>query len=147
MSFSNFAVVLDVNGEGEDNTYTVSANEGTKLSNYNITPLTGTLKVIKPETSIVVTANSQSREYDGTPLTNSGFTYTDGVVAEGENVEATIVGSVTHAADVPTPNVVQAVKVTRNGEDVSGNYNFGTHVNGELQVTKRAITLQSQSYS
>ena len=48
-------------------------------------------------------------------------------------LEATITGSQKFVGT--SNNTVSNVKVMRNGEDITGNYTFGTHVNGVLEVT------------
>ena len=42
-------------------------------------------------------------------------------------------------------NAVTSYKVMRDGADVTGNYTFGTSVNGTLTVSKRPVTLTSRT--
>ena len=118
---------------------------GTNLDNYEISYNYGTLKVIKPSTKIVVTANSSTREYDGTELTNPGYTYTQGVLAEGDVLYADVEGSAFFAGDV-VENVVKSVTILRGSEDVTDNYDLDEFVKGTLTVTKRKVVLESQSH-
>ncbi|MBQ3411504.1 MAG: LPXTG cell wall anchor domain-containing protein, partial [Oscillospiraceae bacterium] len=123
------------------NTFTYTLNEGTKAGNYEITQAEGTLTVKKSENEIVITADSDSKTYDGTPLTKSTYTYTEGVLAEGDVLTAVVEGTIT---DVGTAaNVVKSYKVMRGATDVTANYTFGESVDGELEVTKRTVTLTS----
>ncbi|MFS6554537.1 hypothetical protein VPJ68_03375, partial [Parabacteroides distasonis] len=72
---------LDVGSSANSFTYTLS--DKTNKDNYEITKTEGTLTVTKADTVIVVKANSKSKTYDGTALTEDGFTYT-GMLAEGD---------------------------------------------------------------
>ena len=99
----------------------------------NIKKFAGKLTVNQIPTPIVVTADSDNKEYDGTELTKNNYTYTDGVLLPGDMLEATITGSQKFVGT--SNNTVSNVKVMRNGEDITGNYTFGTHVNGVLEVT------------
>ncbi|MFS6554587.1 hypothetical protein VPJ68_03630, partial [Parabacteroides distasonis] len=70
---------FDVTGSQLDagnsrNTFTYTLNDGTKAENYEITKVEGTLTVKKSEQEIVITANSSSKMYDGSTLTDDGFT-------------------------------------------------------------------------
>ena len=99
----------------------------------NIVKAAGKLTVSPITTSIVVTAGSDTKVYDGTELTKNTYTYTDGVLLSGDMLEATITGSQKFVGT--SNNAVSNVKVTRNGEDITSNYTMGTHVNGVLEVT------------
>ena len=55
--------------------------------NYNVTikaVIDGYVTITPIETEIVITANSASKTYDGTPLTDGGFTFTEGVLVKGD---------------------------------------------------------------
>ena len=93
----------------------------------------GKLTVNPITTSIVVTADSDTKVYNGTELTKNTYTYTDGVLLSGDMLEATITGSQKFVGS--SNNTVSNVKVMRNGEDITSNYTMGTHVNGVLEVT------------
>ena len=69
--------------------------------------------VINPNpTPITVTASSASKPYDGTPLTSPGYSYTQGVLATGDTLVATVTGTITDFGTVD--NVVTEYKVFRN---------------------------------
>ena len=130
---------LDVGSS--DNTFTYEPNEGTLADNYIIETEEGELTVTCPEQHIVITANSAEKTYDGTPLTDDGFTYTDFVLAEGDVLTAVVEGSQTDAGS--SANVVKSYRVMRGDEDVTANYIFDDPVDGTLTVTKRKVTLTS----
>lgn len=139
-------VTYDVTGSqldvgSSDNSFTYELNEGTLAENYIIETEEGKLTVTSPEQHIVITANSAEKTYDGTPLTDDGFTYTDFVLAEGDVLEAVIEGSQTDSGS--SVNVIKSYRVMRGDEDVTANYIFDDSVDGTLTVTKRKVTLTS----
>ena len=98
-------------------------------------------------TAIKVTANSDHKTYDGTPLTNNTYT-TDpadltGILAAGDALQVTITGSVTNYSATATPNVVTDVKVMHGTTDVTSCYSGITKVNGTLAIDKYPITITS----
>ncbi len=99
----------------------------------NIVRVAGKLTVNPITTPIVVTADSDTKPYDGTDLTKDTYTYTDGVLLIGDTLEATITGSQKFVGS--SKNAVSNVKVMRDGEDITSNYTFGTHLDGTLEVT------------
>lgn len=99
----------------------------------NIVKAAGKLTVNPITTPIVVTAGSGTKEYDGTELTKNTYTNNNDVLLSGDMLEVTITGSQKFVGT--SNNAVSNVKVMRNGEDITGNYTFGTHVNGTLTVT------------
>lgn len=139
-------VTYDVTGSqldvgSSDNSFTYELNEGTLAENYIIETEEGKLTVTSPEQHIVITANSAEKTYDGTPLTDDGFTYTDFVLAKGDVLEAVVEGSQTDAGS--SVNVIKSYRVMRGDEDVTANYIFDDSVDGTLTVTKRKVTLTS----
>ncbi|MGI6696550.1 MAG: DUF7507 domain-containing protein [Christensenellales bacterium] len=109
--------------------------------NYVITKTPGKLEITPITTPIVITANSDSKVYDGTPLTNAGYTYTKNVLVDLDVLKAVVEGTIT---DVGTAdNVVTSYKVMRGETDVTGNYTFGESVKGTLTITQDpAIALE-----
>ncbi|MBR1973298.1 MAG: hypothetical protein IKA33_01300, partial [Candidatus Methanomethylophilaceae archaeon] len=112
--------------------------------NYSVTTEFGELTITAVVEPIVVTADSASKRYDGTPLTDDGFTYT-GSLVRGDGIVVVVEGTITDYGT--TDNVVTSVKVMRGDVEVTGSYTFGTHVKGTLEVTKRSVTLTSESAS
>ena len=114
---------------------TITNAEGVDVTNCysNKVKAAGKLTVNPITTPIVVTADSDTKVYNGTELTKNTYTNTDGVLLPGDMLEVTITGSQKFVGT--SSNTVSNVKVMRNGEDITSNYIMGTHVNGVLEVT------------
>ena len=112
--------------------------------NYAITYVNGTLGVTVAEIEITVTANSDSKEYDGTPLINNGWDLTSGTLAAGDSLVVTVVGSRTDAGTAA--NAITEVKVMHGTTEVTENYDI-TEVNGTLTVTARPLEITAASAS
>ena len=122
-------------------------NTNKNFTNVAFKIMDGVLK-INPitENTITITANSASKIYDGTPLTNNGFTFTKDVLVEGDVLTAVVEGSATNVGD-PGVNKVTSYVVTRGNKDVTGNYTFTDSVDGKLTINKRTVTLTSETAS
>lgn len=107
--------------------------------NYAVTKTPGKLTINPIETPIVITADSNEKEYDGTALTDSGYTYTNGILVSGDVLTAVVEGSQTDVGS--GANKVASYKVMRGDKDVTANYTFGTSVDGVLKVNPRAVTI------
>ncbi len=125
-----------VDSNNTDSDKAAIVNDGTTVGEFK------TPTVTLPKEKIVITANSAKKTYDGTPLTDGGYTYTEGVLAEGDVLTATVKGSITDAGE--TANEVVSYEVTRDGNDVAKKYDIVV-VDGLLQVEKRTITLTGNS--
>ena len=114
---------------------TITNAEGVDVTSCysNIKKSAGKLTVNPITTPIVVTADSDTKVYNGTELTKNTYTNTDGVLLPGDMLEVTITGSQKFVGS--SNNAVSNVKVMRNSEDITSNYTMGTHVNGVLEVT------------
>ena len=121
--------------------------DGTIAGNYKVTAQDGTLTVSKVEAEIVITADSSHKTYDGTPLTDGGYTYTQDVLAEGDVLTAVVEGSATNVTDGKVANVVTSYKVMRGETDVTANYTFGESVAGELYIDPAPYTVTTNSAS
>ena len=90
--------------------------------------------------AIEITAASDTKEYDGTALTNDGYELTDGELVDGNALIAvTVVGSQTLVGtsdNVPS----EAVIIDADGGDVTAAYEI-TYVNGTLEVTQNTTAL------
>ena len=121
-----------IDGEVEN---TISECAFQNESSYSkIVKETGKLTVTPITTPIVVTADSDTKVYDGTELTKNTYTNTNDVLLPGDTLEATITGSQKYVGS--SNNVVGNIKVMRNGKDITDNYTFGTPENGTLTVTQ-----------
>ena len=121
-----------IDGEVEN---TISECAFQNESSYSkIVKETGKLTVTPITTPIVVTADSDTKVYDGTELTKNTYTNTNDVLLPGDTLETTITGSQKYVGS--SNNVVGNIKVMRNGKDITDNYTFGTPENGTLTVTQ-----------
>lgn len=114
-------------------------------ANYIITYENGKLTVTKR--SLEITADSETKEYDGTALTKNSYTLTNNTaLATGDAISSIIVtGSQTIVGE---SNNVPSAAVIKNGngegEDVTTCYNI-TYKNGTLKVTKKTLTITADS--
>ena len=129
---------------GSDNVVSnavIRRGETDVTGNYEITYVKGTLQVTKR--SLTITADSDSKTYDGTALTNNGYTV-DGVLAAGGEITVVVSGSQT---DVGTAaNTVTSVVIKHGETDVTDCYEI-TKADGKLEVTKKALTITAASAS
>ena len=103
-------------------------------ASYNITYTNGTLEVTQK--TLTITADSDTKTYDGTALTKNSYTNT--ALAEGDAIESvTVTGSQTVAG---SSNNVPSAAVIKNGtnNNVTASYNI-TYTNGTLEVTAKSI--------
>ena len=118
---------------------TITNAEGVDVTNCynNIQKSAGKLTVNPITTPIVVTADSDTKVYNGTELTKNTYKYTDGVLLAGDMLEATITGSQKYVGIAD--NKVTDVRIKRNGKDITSNYTISP-VNGTLTVTEATQT-------
>ena len=96
--------------------------------------------------TLLCTADSDSKVYDGTALVRNSATYTQGILADGDRLETTVEGSQLGKGE--SANTVKSYKVLNAAdEDVTGNYTFAESVPGKLTVTARPITIKAASDS
>ena len=111
-------------------------------TSYDITYVNGTLEVTQK--AVTITADSASKDYDGTALTKDSVT-AEGL-AIGDTIESvTITGS---QNTIGKSNNVPSAAVIKNaaGQDVTTSYDI-TYVNGTLEVTQKAVTITADSAS
>ncbi|MCR5115584.1 MAG: hypothetical protein K6A95_07930 [Bacteroidales bacterium] len=114
---------------------------------YDVTttpPANGTLTITK--VNAAVTADGATKMYDGTALTDNGWSDVapTGIVT-GDHVESVTVTG-TQTAVGTSDNVPSNAVIIRGTTDVTDNYNITYH-NGTLEVTKRDVTLTSETAS
>ena len=121
-------------------------NNDANFTNVEFVIVDGKL-TISPITdkTITITANSGTKVYDGTPLTDALYNYTEGVLVNGDVLTAVVEGSQTDAGS--SVNTVTSYKVMRGDKDVTGNYTFGESVMGTLTVSPRPVTITAQDYT
>lgn len=133
------ASVTDVVDNRENNNVIESFN----LANHNcysdVEVVAGTIKIKPITTPIVVTAGSASKTYNGSALTSSDYTYTEGVLIAGDTLTATMSGTQEFVGQ--SDNTVSSVKVMRGDKDITSNYTFGTHIKGTLKVESASQNL------
>lgn len=137
--------------EGEEVKLTATPNEGKRFVNWTEsgTEVSTDAVYTFPATAadrtfvanfadaiaLTITAKNATKQYDGTTLTENGYTSTG--LAEGDAIESvTVTGSqliVGRSANVPSQAVIK-----KGDTDVTANYAI-TYVNGTLTVTKRNI--------
>jgi uncharacterized repeat protein (TIGR01451 family)/LPXTG-motif cell wall-anchored protein len=117
-----------------------------KVTNANYIDRTGSGTVEITARPITITADSNSKVYDGSALSDNGWSLTSGTLATGELISAvtvagtqTVVGS---SANVPSAAVVLAGET-----NVTANYDI-IYANGTLEVTPATgAVLDITSYS
>lgn len=126
---------------------TVGGEDVTENYEFDYSEL-GLLQITKRP--IWVRANSASKPFDGTPLSDSGFTYeeydkaNDRGLLQGHKIAAIINGEITKVGTVP--NVISSVTITdrESGENVTENYDITTF-NGTLTVEAQQLTITTLS--
>ena len=133
------------------NNFLYKLNEGTLEENYAIQIKLNKLVVTErtQKYEITVEGNSNSKTYDGTPLTVEGFktlTFTENV--NGTNVTYTVEGltaeksitNVTESGEVP----ITGTAVVKDAEGIDVTAQFTVHTNpGTLTITPRAVVMTS----
>ena len=162
----NDAITVTVAGEIRYPTATPVVNEvkgyeftAGKASNYSVTTANGELTMSWPTAQkVVVTANTATKTYDGTPLTDGGYTVEFGgqtyhlaagqsqELANGDVLTVQIEGSVTDVEPSPTANKIVSVSIMNGTTDVHHIYNVQKE-NGKLQVTPMPLTVTAGSDS
>ena len=116
----------------ETNEFSYTLNEGTLAENYIIEEKYGTLTLAPVRKAIDIIANSAEKYHDRKPLSDPGYTYTEGVLIEGDTLIVEIEGVITEVG--VTKNEIVSYRVMRGDIDVTDNYTFGTIKNGSLRV-------------
>lgn len=98
---------------------------------------------ITPLGTIIITASSDEKTYDGSALANSDYSYTEGVLADGDEVVAVVEGSITNVGS--TANNVVSYKIMRGDTDVTASYAPAEFAPGTLTVTARTVTFTGES--
>ena len=128
------------------NLFTFEFNEVTTASNYIIGKIFGILRIEKSDAQIEITAASDEKVYDGAPLANDGFTYSE-LPAGVTSVTAAVVGIQTDVGS--SANVVMEYTLWNGEQDVTEFFTNVTLVDGILKVTANpaAITITAKSDS
>ncbi len=119
--------------------YFVNLNKNFDNVTFEVTD--GWLEIVPIASSIIIIPSDSTKLYDGTPLVQPAFTYTNGVFVNGDSLVVEMASSITEVGSIA--NVVKSYKVLRGTTDVTKNYTFATPEKGTLTITKRSITLTS----
>ena len=126
------------------NTITYTENSDFDKENYDINIKEGTLTITQNIDEIVVTAHNASKIYDGTPLTESNYKVKG--LPDGFTAKVTTSGSITDFGEIN--NVIQTVVIKdSDGKDATDQFANIVQKNGILTITKRHVTLISESAS
>ena len=140
---ATYKVTGTITNVGEtENTFTYTLNEGTNAKNYDITTTEGKLTITKR--SVTLTSASDSKEYDGTPLTKPEVKVT-GSFVDGEVTDIKATGTIT---DVGT--VTNTITFAKGEKFKDSNYAI-TKTEGTLEVTpvtdKVTVTIKGNTDS
>ena len=141
-----------VNTIDEENTKVLTLAGSIKdvTANYDVKYNYDEALLVVKQRPITITANSDEKDYDGDPLTNSGYTVseytTESGLIPGQILTAEVEGSQTVKGT--SANVIIGVKITvkdenGNEKDVTANYEI-TSINGVLTVNPRAIKVRTR---
>ncbi|QOX63376.1 S-layer homology domain-containing protein [Anoxybacterium hadale] len=116
-------------------------NVGEGTVTYTVTKpgyksVTGSAMIRINPREITITANSKSKRYDGTPLTDSGYSVTKGTVAAGDNIiSVTVIGTQTSRGT--SDNIAKDAVIMDGETNVTSNYDI-LYAKGTLNVTRRS---------
>ena len=96
-----------------------------------------TIKVTKRD--VTLTSATDSKVYDGTPLTNGAVSVGGDGFVEGEGATYDVTGKATNVSDTQTNN--NTFNYTLNGNTKLDNYNI-TKVEGTLTITPKEVTIK-----
>ncbi|WP_367567545.1 InlB B-repeat-containing protein, partial [Lacrimispora sp.] len=102
----------------------------------------------KQKKAITVKPSPASKPYDGTPLKSDAFERPSGLRV-GDDIYITTTGSITNvsqSAENNNPIAEKGVIITRNGNNVTSQYNITT-LPGKLTITRRQVTITADSAS
>ena len=130
--------ITGVGSGSVEGSFAVHNGEADVSANYEITVIAGALTV-KPR-SIVLTADSDEKDFDGTPLTKNSFTVSSGTLVGAHKVTATVTGSQTDPGSSANKIDPLSVKVMDGENDVTGLYSVRL-VDGTLTVKGSAAPI------
>ena len=119
---------------------TIGTTKDTSGNYVVMSTVNGTLTISRKQ--LTITADSETKVYDGTPLTKNSYTHTE--LLTGDKIEGvTVTGSQTDAGT--SDNVLSAAVIKNsNNDDVTANYDI-TYTNGTLTVTPKPITVKADN--
>ena len=133
-------------GTSDNSPIEIVSGDNYKDSNYDIQYEYGTLKVTKSSAAFTIKAKDAEKTYDGTALTESGYTVTKPQGFEKFEVTAVVSGSITDAGTAN--NTVDSYTITDpSGNVVTDSFTNVTKEKGTLKVNPRKVTLTSATDS
>ena len=117
-----------------ENVLVLNANPNTKLSNYSITQVNGTLEVTQRPVTVI--PNSETIIY-GDPIEEPTVTI-DNIVPGEEDL-------ISYDLEYGTPKNVGEYPITASGEPDQGNYAISFNQEGKIVINKRPVTIKSPS--
>lgn len=131
--------LLDPGSKENNQIITIYDNSGNDITNYyEIEYDFGTLTVNPVE--LIITSGSDSKTYDGTPLSNDSWSLISGTVIEQHNLNVTLNSSITEVGSVD--NVIYASIVDEDGNDVSYIYEI-EKVPGTLEILAKDLLFET----
>ena len=131
------------NGDASDVTYKILHGTEDVTAQFTVAFVEGTLTITPIETVIEIIASSDSKNYDGTPLTNSDYTYTQGVLVNGDRLTAVTSGSRTDVGD-GVNKVAHYQILSAKDVDVTNCYTVQTK-EGKLSVYERKVKITANN--
>jgi hypothetical protein len=139
----DFTTIIDVGRVDNVLSFSITNDAFENLTtNYDITHVYGTLEV----TPIYITIQtaSDAKEYDGTPLSNAGFSLTEGVLLSNHQLNVIGMTEITQVGNIQNELILDVVDVF--GSVYTHNYEIN-YLYGTLEITKRYITIETNSDS
>jgi len=126
------------------NTFDTTSVGTVSSDNYDVVLVQGVLTILPSGSNVAVIAPSATKMYDGTPLTATNISWTG--LPSDHTVECTLEGTLTDVGSASNRIVPATVRIY-NGEhgDVTSTYPNITLINGVLTVTRRTVSLSSQT--
>lgn len=129
--------------QASNNTFTYTLNNNTLTDNYNITKVEGTLTITP--IAIELTANSDSKKYDGTALTADGYTISNGsFVGEEGLASVDVEGSQTEVGSSSNTITGHTLKDNTLAENYTITYKPGTL---EVTTNDEKLTVSASGYT
>ena len=117
-----------------------------QTTNYDITYVPGTLKIVKNVTPLIITAKDAQQVYNGEALKASGYKSVSGLTA-GDTISMILMKDTSQITDVGSKaNEIASVMITNeSGQivNVTDNYENIIYVPGTLQVTPAVIEVKA----
>ena len=127
-----------------DGNYTVTVSVDGNHAWSDGTTANKTLSCNITRRPVTYTSGSDSKTYDGSPLTKNTASLTTGTLVTGHSATFSITGTQTNVGT--SYNTLTGVTIMNGTTDVTSNYNIST-LNGTLTVTQRPVEFTADSAS